>query len=211
MLKKKENSNSNINDARILYYDFFAGLFIYDLLDYRSELLLEQIKILKQIEEDEKKEHFSIIESSIKEYSTKNLLLEYTNLFMLPFNTNINTKKVNDKEESNAAMLYLSYYLDGSIAGVGLSIAKEKVKKSKIRLNDVSFKENEEHFGFLLLFCKKLLQNKEFSLQKEVLKECLYPMYNNICKSLEQLGEEYLYYHISIILKEFLDFESSVG
>ena len=35
MLKKKQSTQNNqdeiLNNARILYYDFFAGLFLYDL------------------------------------------------------------------------------------------------------------------------------------------------------------------------------------
>ena len=37
----------NLNNARILYYDFFNGFFVFELLDDRVEIFQKQLAILK--------------------------------------------------------------------------------------------------------------------------------------------------------------------
>ena len=37
----------NFNNARILYYDFFNGFFVFELLDDRVEIFQKQLAILK--------------------------------------------------------------------------------------------------------------------------------------------------------------------
>ena len=101
----------------------------------------------------------------------------------------------------------MSYYLDGTIAGNGLSIAKEKVRKSKVRLNEKEFKENEEHIGFLFVFSKYLLQNNENSLQNEVFKDCIIPMKDKIIENINNKYLDSMYYNIANLMKSFLDFE----
>ncbi|MBR7118359.1 MAG: molecular chaperone TorD family protein [Helicobacteraceae bacterium] len=215
MLKKKQDSQNNqkkaINNARILYYDFFAGLFLYDLLINRKDLLLEQIKILKtQPLNDGDLIFFEALENEIKANGIKNILFEYTRFFMLPFDTNANTStnKSDKKEKNNCQIiLYLSYYLDGTIAGSGLIKAKEKIRKSKVRLNEKEFKENEEHIGFLFVFSKYLLQNNEDSLQSEVFKDCIMPMKDKIIENIKNKYLDSIYYNIANIMESFLDFE----
>ncbi|RDU57422.1 molecular chaperone TorD family protein [Helicobacter sp. MIT 99-5507] len=222
MLKKKQDSQNNQNEAieraRILYYDFFAGLFLYDLLINRKDLLLEQVKILKtQPLNDGDLVFFEALENEIQTNGIKNILFEYTRFFMLPFDVNENVsinrlakkRDKNEKKEKSASqiILYLSYYLDGTIAGNGLSIAKEKVRKSKVRLNEKEFKENEEHIGFLFVFSKYLLQNNENSLQNEVFKDCIIPMKDKIIENINNKYLDSMYYNIANLMKSFLDFE----
>lgn len=222
MLKKKQDSQNNQNEAieraRILYYDFFAGLFLYDLLINRKDLLLEQVKILKtQPLNDGDLVFFEALENEIQTNGIKNILFEYTRFFMLPFDVNENVsinrlakkRDKNEKKEKSASqiILYLSYYLDGTIAGSGLSIAKEKVRKSKVRLNEKEFKENEEHIGFLFVFSKYLLQNNENSLQNEVFKDCIIPMKDKIIENINNQYLDSMYYNIANLMKSFLDFE----
>lgn len=222
MLKKKQDSQNNQNEAieraRILYYDFFAGLFLYDLLINRKDLLLEQVKILKtQPLNDGDLVFFEALENEIQTNGIKNILFEYTRFFMLPFDVNENVsinrlakkRDKNEKKEKSASqiILYLSYYLDGTIAGSGLSIAKEKVRKSKVRLNEKEFKENEEHIGFLFVFSKYLLQNNENSLQNEVFKDCIIPMKDKIIENINNKYLDSMYYNIANLMKSFLDFE----
>lgn len=226
MLKRKtpldDAQNEALNKARILYYDFFAGLFLHDLLINRAELLLEQIKILKTepiMDGDEA--YFNILEDEIKSNGVKNLLFEYTRFFMLPFdagikesltanNANVTGKKQKKQKRQNPqVILYLSYYLDGTIAGEGLIRAKEKVRKSKVRLNEKEFNENEEHLGFLFVFMKYLLQDREDKLQNEVFKDCIKPMKDRIIKDIENKHSDSLYGSIARLLNSFLDFEGA--
>ncbi len=228
MLKKKEHAQNNqdeiLNNARILYYDFFAGLFLYDLLINRQELLLEQIKILKtQPLNDGDLFFFETIEDEIQKNGMKNIIFEYTKFFMLPFDVNAdistykNKRKNNnwyddnykEKKDSSQISLYLSYYIDGTIAGGGLVRAKEKIRKSKVRLNEKEFKENEEHIGFLFIFNKYLLQNKDYILQTEVFKDCIVPMKNQIIENIKNKYPNSIYCNISNLLESFLDFETA--
>lgn len=224
MLKRKTNSNnkSEINNARILYYDFFAGLFIYDLLLNRTDVILDTIKILNQFPiQDSSLPCYEVLFDELRDNGVKNLIHEYTYTFMLPFNPNVvptpknKADKIKQKNKqgntsNNSTMLYLSYYIDGSVAGEGLRVAKDKVRKSKYRLNETNFKENEEHFGFLMLFMKTLLQNNENNLSTEVFKDCIKPMYEQICSSLMSRDKGSLYYNVAVILRDFLDFESNL-
>ncbi|RAX51632.1 hypothetical protein CCY99_08700 [Helicobacter sp. 16-1353] len=218
MLKRKTSNSTQTQDitkARILYYDFFAGLFLYDLLINRADLLLKQIEILKTepiIEGDEN--YFNVLENEIKTNGVKNLLFEYTRFFMLPFDagikeTHIGKNKRKKERKNPQIILYLSYYLDETIAGSGLIKAKEKVRKSKVRLNEKEFKENEEHFGFLFVFTKYLLQNGETALQNEVFKDCIKPMKDKIIKDIGDKHSDSLYFQISRLLNSFLDFENA--
>ena len=218
MLKKKQDSQNNqfeaIEKARILYYDFFAGLFLYDLLINRKDLILEQIKILKtQPLNDDDLAFFEGLENEIKTNGIKNILFEYTHFFMLPFDTNapkvIKKRDKNEKKQKSASqiILYLSYYLDGTIAGSGLIRAKEKIRKSKVRLNEKEFSENEEHLGFLFVFSKYLLQNGENSLQNEIFKDCIMPMQDKIIKSIKNQYPDSMYYNIASLMESFLNFE----
>lgn len=229
MLKRKEKTQDNqdeaLNGARILYYDFFAGLFLYDLLINRKDLLLEQIKILKtQPLNDGDLDSFNTLESEIQTNGIKNIVFEYTRFFMLPFDINADVstytnKKKNrnwydeeyDNETQNTTQitLYLSYYLDGTIAGSGLIKAKEKVRKSKVRLNEKEFKENEEHIGFLFIFSKYLLQNKDNLLQNEVFKDCIMPMKDKIIENIVNKYPDSTYSSIAKLMDSFLSFEAA--
>lgn len=229
MLKKKQNTQNNqdktLNNARILYYDFLAGLFLYDLLINRKDLLLEQINILKtQPLNDGDSVFFESLENELKTNGIKNIIFEYTRFFMLPFDVNadistyMNKKKDrnwydddfdDNKKDSSQITLYLSYYLDGTIAGSGLIKAREKIKKSKVRLNENEFKENEEHIGFLFIFSKYLLQNEDNILQNEVFKDCIIPMKDKIIENIKNKYPDSMYNNVANIMESFLDFETA--
>ena len=156
---------------------------------------------------------FEDLENEIKTNGIKNILFEYTRFFMLPFDTNapkvIKKRDKNEKKQKSASqiILYLSYYLDGTIAGSGLIRAKEKIRKSKVRLNEKEFSENEEHLGFLFVFSKYLLQNGENSLQNEIFKDCIMPMQDKIIKSIKNQYPDSMYYNIASLMESFLNFE----
>lgn len=218
MIKRKVDSSvDNTLNARILYYDFFAGLFLYDLLINRENLLKDQINILRQYPlSDDNLESFDFLYVELCENGIKNFVFEHTYLFMLPFASKTKTSSTSDKKSrsnhsseinSKTIILYLSYYIDESIAGKGLTLAKQLVKQSKIRINDVNCKENEEHFGFLMLFMKHLLQNNDIDLSMKVFKECIKPMQYKIITGLHSVGDDCLYYHVSKLLSEFMGVE----
>lgn len=254
------------NLARILYYDFFAGLFLHDLLQTRAALLLRQIALLK-IEPIAREDlaHFGALEREITQNGTKNLLSDFVRIFMLPFEAardsgasardsgaanpaaanppnaqaaanlapDSRPKNKKKKRTNPQVMLYLSCYLDGTIAGAGLVLARAKVKKSPVRLNEAAFRENEEHLGFLFIFMKYLLQNGESALSREVFRDCIRPMIFKVADSLieregsrEDSGEDSQgdspldsrldsrpdspYFAVGCILKSFAEAEDSL-
>lgn len=221
MITRKTHSNnvdSTIN-ARVLYYDFFAGLFLYDLLLDRENLFKKQLDILMQHPLfDESLLHFDVLNKELNDNGIKNFIFEYTYLFMLPFASRIDNSVSFSKKSNNSIykitpksiVLYLSYYIDGSIAGKGLTIAKQLVKQSKVRINNVNFKENEEHFGFLLLFMKHLLQNNDIDLSIKVFKDCIKPIQCRIIEDLYSIGDGYLYFHVAKLLDIFMGIELSI-
>ena len=100
-----QSNVESLAKARALYYDFFAGLFLYELLSERGSVLLEQIRILKENSLNESdKVHFELLESEITHKGIKGLLDEYTRTFILPFdtplpNTPLSQRKRRDSNE----------------------------------------------------------------------------------------------------------------
>ena len=154
--------------ARALYYDFFAGFFLYELVGARKDLFLEQIDILATSPINESDgEYFAMLRAYIAKSDSKEILREYTQTFNLPFSAqNLPTqerskqggkKSKKPKIPNPQIFLYLSHYLEGCLNGESLLRVRTLVKKTHFRLNTQEFKESEEHFGFLLLLMRHLL------------------------------------------------------
>ncbi|PAF48654.1 hypothetical protein BKH41_05130 [Helicobacter sp. 12S02232-10] len=192
---------SKIVQARILYYDFFSGLFLFELLKNRQELLKKQISILKNFALKESDlENFLFLENELLKNGIKNFLSEFTLLFSLPFSN----------EEKKPVYLYISHYQENCIGGKSLVAVKEIIKKSHYFLNDELLKESEENLGFLFVAMRRFLEEKEIDLAKELFIQCIYPIKNPICKAIAQRKDCFLYTRINDILEEFLNLEESI-
>ncbi len=174
-------SNSALNQARALYYDFFAGFFLFELLDTRKDLFAKQIDILATSPIDSADlATFSALKRYILQTDLDSIKREYSQTFDIPFGAKpeVDYKDSKDfKGESSEAVafeklhktlkdlpkgqifLYLSHYNEGCLNGTSLLKAREIVRKTRFRLNKDGFKESEEHFGFLLLFMRYLLSD----------------------------------------------------
>ena len=188
------NSNSvlnlGLNQARALYYDFFAGFFLFELLDSRFDLFQKQMDILAISPLDSADlAHFTALKSYLKNASLADLKREYSQTFDIPFGASGGDKskkpkshdshKIRDDLDESAEFerlhktlnalpkgqifLYLSHYVEGCLNGASLLKAKQLVKQTPFRLNSEGFKESEEHFGFLLLFMRYLLRDLQDS------------------------------------------------
>lgn len=180
------NQNSALNQARALYYDFFAGFFVFELLDSRKDLFGKQIDILAQSPIDG--EDLAVF-SALKDYITKTDLAmikrEYSQTFDIPFGAKPEADYKDSKNPSGEAdeavafeklhktlkslpkgqiFLYLSHYTEGCLNGASLLKVRQIVKQTRFRLNKDGFKESEEHFGFLLLFMRYLLRDSAVDL-----------------------------------------------
>lgn len=185
------NQNSALNQARALYYDFFAGFFVFELLDSRKDLFEKQIDILAQSPIDSADlAHFSALKSYIANTDLAIIKREYSQTFDIPFGAKPEAdykKRADSKKSSGESdeavafeklhetlkslpkgqiFLYLSHYTEGCLNGASLLKVRQIVKQTRFRLNKDGFKESEEHFGFLLLFMRYLLRDSAVDSSK---------------------------------------------
>ena len=182
--KAESSQNSALNQARALYYDFFAGFFVFELLDSRKDLFEKQIDILAQSPIDSADlAHFSALKNYIAKTDLAMIKREYSQTFDIPFGAKPEAdykKRADSKKSSGESdeavafeklhktlkslpkgqiFLYLSHYTEGCLNGASLLKVRQIVKQTRFRLNKEGFKESEEHFGFLLLFMRYLLRD----------------------------------------------------
>ena len=212
------NTLESLASARALYYDFFAGLFLYELLCVREDVILKQILILKEnVLEESDSAHFEVLENEMKQYGLKRIIDEYTQTFILPFSTSKEegeSPKRRKKGEvfynNPQVMLYLSHYTQGCLNGEALLKARKLIKQSTFRLNTKFCKESEEHLGFLLLLMRYLVSSEnsdDRALSKEILKERVIPLGDFVTDVLQKREGLMYYAHIASLLRSFLNVE----
>lgn len=220
------NTLDTLAQARALYYDFFAGLFLYELLGKREELLLHQLSILSaNAVQEADMAHFSALDSALRANGIESIVSEYTSAFLLPFSVpkanaplpekmkGKRQKGGNQLAKNPHIMLYLSHYVEGCINGSALLKAKELVRQSSFRLNSAEFKESEEHLGFLLLLMRHLLlsNSEDKALSIKVARELVLPLVESISTALIQ-REDLLYYsHIGHLMQSFFSLEKGLN
>ena len=243
--------NSGLNQARALYYDFFAGFFLFELLDSRFNLFQKQMDILAISPLNEADlAHFIALKGYFKNASLADLKREYSQTFDIPFGASggkrdeskkhklqdlrksQDSHKIRDDLDESAEFerlhktlnalpkgqifLYLSHYIEGCLNGASLLKAKQLVKQTRFRLNSDGFKESEEHFGFLLLFMRYLLQdscesNADLGVNpNDFFNECLRPMASTVADLLIKRDDLTCYHHIGAILKHFIALEEEI-
>ena len=216
--------------ARALYYDFFAGFFLYELVGARKDLFVEQIDILATSPINESDgEYFAMLRAYIAKSDSKEILREYTQTFNLPFSTHElpaqelgkqgGKKSKKPKIPNPQIFLYLSHYLEGCLNGESLLRVRTLVKKTHFRLNTQEFKESEEHFGFLLLLMRHLLQDtKTLSgdeaerdrLIQEIFTQAIAPMGLPIAQALAKREDLSCYHLVGLLLGSFLTLEQHI-
>ena len=194
MLHLTKEEQQNIQNARNLYYDFFNGFFVFELIEGRLETSQKQILILKEsLLEESLDKSLSYLQEEIKNNGMQGFKQEHTQMFALPFGE----KQVG---------IHLSHYYENCIGGESLLTMRSLIKQSDIRLNRDNFKDTEEHIGFLFGLMRYLIQNNQDSLAKEV-----FLFSNNaflgLCGELQERGDSKLYLHLALLLESFLKFE----
>ena len=213
--------------ARALYYDFFAGFFLYELVGARKDLFLEQIDILATSPINESDgEYFAMLRAYIAKSDSKEMLREYTQTFNLPFSTHElpaqelgkqgGKKSKKPKIPNPQIFLYLSHYLEGCLNGESLLRVRTLVKKTHFRLNTQEFKESEEHFGFLLLLMRHLLQDldklaENEQLIRELFTQAIAPMGLAIAEALAKREDLVCYHLVGLLLGSFLALEGHIN
>ncbi|PAF46460.1 hypothetical protein BKH46_07630 [Helicobacter sp. 12S02634-8] len=194
-------TTDTITQARVLYYDFFSGLFLFELLKNRQELLKKQIQILKEFAlNPQDTQDFSTLQNELETSGLHSFITEFSALFTLPFG----------KGDQAPVYLYLSHYLEDCIGGESLVRAKSIIKKGQCYLNTKRIKESEENLGFLFVAMRHFLENGELALAKELFATCIYPMQDGVCKAIASRVDCPLYACVNRILEGFLRLEESI-
>lgn len=194
-LSKEEQAS--LKNAQILYYDFFYGFFVFEVLEDRVEIAKKQLEILKQSPLNETIEaDFLLLEKEVGQNGMSNIKEEFSRLFALPFGG----KQVG---------MHLSHYYENCVGGESLLKMRAMLKKSDIRVNSKDFKETEEHLGFLFGFMRYLIEKDDEALAKEVF---LYAnkAFLGLVKEIKEREDSEYYLALARILESFLGFEGEV-
>lgn len=184
--------------ARVLFYDFLAGVFLYDLLLGREELLKRQVALLQASPLDEAMEiAIKGLGGILEREGIETLRNEYTELFVLPFSH----KRIH---------LLLSHYNEGCVGGQALLDIRQRLRDFPIRMNSDLCKESEEHFGFLMVLMRFLIEHREEipeGSERRVFEEFIAPYGEKIAQELIHHPVAQAYPKIGQILRGFLEFE----
>ena len=187
------NPQETVRSARVIYYDFFASLFLFELLEKHQTLLKEQSKFLMQFSlRDEDTQAFETIIALLDDPSY-HIQAEYTRLFSMP---------------NSPISVYLSHHIDGCNGGESLVMVRQKLKELSLILNRSQIKENEDHFGILCLLMKILLQEKQDQQANEIYLKAISPMQKKIIQSLQKCNCTF-YQSVGQVLEGFLMLEES--
>lgn len=187
----------DLKNARLLYYDFFYGLFVFELLDERVELAKRQLEILQNAPlNDNSEASMQVLQQELQKNGIVNLKEEFSRLFALPFG------------EKQVGM-HLSHYYENCIGAESLLKMRALLKKSDVRVETSEFRESEEHLGFLFGFMRYLIENENTELAKEVflfIKDAYFGLINEIR---ERKDAKY-YLALADLLEGFMQFENDV-
>ncbi|MDE5925629.1 MAG: molecular chaperone TorD family protein [Helicobacter sp.] len=151
-----EQEQLNLKNARVLYYDFFNGLLVFEMLEERVRIAKEQLGILLSAPLNQEAEgSMLLLKQELEDNGIQNIKEEFSRLFALPFGG----KQVG---------MHLSHYYENCIGGQSLLKIRALMKQSDVRVNTESFKETEEHLGFLCGFMRYLIEKENVELAKEV-------------------------------------------
>lgn len=171
-----EVSQSALNQARALYYDFFAGFFLYELLDSRKDLFAKQIDILVASPIDEANlTHFYALKSYIVNTNLETIKREYSQTFDIPFGAKpeLDYTKGNNKNNQSSDLDKFnneSNASDESLAFEKLHKTLSDLPKGQIFLYLSHYTEGCLN-GASLLKVRQIVKQTHFRLNKECFKE----------------------------------------
>ena len=198
MLEKlTPQEQQEIKNARMLYYDFFYGMFVFELLDLRENLAKTQLEILLNAPlNDNAEANMRLLKEELDKNGIANIKAEFSNLFALPFG------------EKQVGM-HLSHYYENCIGAESLLKMRALLKKSDVRVETKEFKETEEHLGLLFGFMRHLIEQDNAELSKEVF-EFIKGAYVGLIKEIKARKDAKFYLALVLILESFLEFENEV-
>lgn len=184
-----------ITPSRILYFEFFSNIFLYELLLKNQDTLQNQLTLLSQ-EPLVDKEYYQKSLKEIEENFPK-ILQEYTLLFSTPFSR-------------QKLSLYLSSFIENCISGESLVRVREKLKERKLLLDREFCKENEDHLGVICLFMIHLLKEEDLNEAKEISSSFFLPIAEGLIEQAKKMNEEKFYFNVIKILEGFVSVEKII-
>lgn len=190
--------DETINQARSIFYDFFAGLFLHDLIVGREALIQTQLENLSIAPLDEaSQKSLDRLSDEVKAHGMVVIQDEFDDLFALPMTGEV-------------VLPYVSHYKEERLNGDILVDIRQTIKELPIRANNERFKETEDHFGFLFLVMRYCIEEKSFDAsQKEIFKQYILPYMKRFIEDIASNPKADFYKDIATILKGFIDFERS--
>ncbi len=191
---EQKSLEHQIIQARILYYDFFAHFFLYELLEKHQTLLIKQTKLLMQypLKESDIDAFETILQVLQEDFPA--LMQEYTKLFLLSFEGDVS--------------LYLSSYQEECIGGKSLVSIRQDLKECSLMLNLELCKEYEDHLALLCLFNKYLLRENQGKKANAIYAHYIHPMKDALIASL--FKTQGIYACVARVFESFCMLEDSI-
>lgn len=178
--------------ARSLYYQCLGEFFIFS-FSQRFKNVKNYLSLMRDYLFDESlAENFDILLKSLEENSTQTLIKEYEVLFL-------NLK--------NAIPTTFSYIEEGFENSKALLCVRQILVRSKIRRNEMLFKESEDSVGFCFLLMSEFLRTDEHKLAKELFENVINKGIDEFLELVFTHTESKLYKELSSIAMKFIEFE----
>ncbi len=191
-LSKQEQRD--LKNARILYYDFFNGLLVFEMLEERVGIAKEQLEILLNAPLNQEAEgSMLLLKQELENNGIANIKEEFSRLFALPFG------------EKQVGM-HLSHYYEHCIGAESLLKMRSLLKQSDVRVNSENFKETEEHLGFLCGLMRYLLEVDNVKLAEEVFLFSQKAFFG-LVEEIKARKDAKFYLAVALILESFVKFE----
>lgn len=193
-------NNQELNRARAVYYGVFSRFFIYGTDVNEYFFLRDTLKTLSDnpIDATSKKALDEIL-NSLDSTSNVALLAEFDDIFHNPTTSTIRTSA--------------SFYDEGVESGKKRVEMQQFLGKTKIRRNEESFSEYEDHFGFVFTVMSELsnlIADKEESyttLSHCIFTEILNPYIDEFIGELYNHESGNIFKNVAILLNSFITFE----
>lgn len=193
-------NKESVNKARSLYYGLLSKMFVFTTNPQRYDGVLEALDVMIENPIDENScEALKEMKEYILAYGKEALVQEYDDIFHNP----------SYKVVRNTA----SYYDEGVESGKKQLEVKNFLAKTKIRRDEVNFKENEDSVGFIFTFMHEIIElivagNKEYdSLQHCLFVEILNTFIDEFIINVYEHKMSKVYKSLAIVLNAFVAFE----
>lgn len=183
-----------LRPARSLYYQCFGELFSFSFSSKRLNQLKIYLELMCQYSFDENlKANFDPLLAALREPNDEQKFInEYERLFL---------------SLKDCIPTTFSYLEDGFENSKALLEVRKILAKTKIRRNEIFFKEAEDSIGFVFLMMAEFLRQKEESLATELFVKCINASIDTFLNLILENPHSKLYKELAFIMQAFVEFE----